>query len=227
MIYKFVKPILSNTLKYHDSFGILYFVGIPALLGQVVNAIVIACMKDKYWQERDDKDDPGKPFQSDYIYPMTGYYNEDGEHKDDRKVGKQAGFDFLTEIVVMIIALVGGVLSGFLMKLDFFGKAEKEFSSQEFFEEVAQDEGGSGGSGGSSAPAGNQSANKGDASANVAAQSGEVEAKQGNDAPDAKSQEQLMVSKNTETQKLVMADKAADNPAGTQAANNQIGGAEV
>ena len=49
----------------------------------------------------------------------------------------ESASDFM-QAVVMIIALIGGVASGFVMKLDFFGKAEKDFSDQEFFADGTQ-----------------------------------------------------------------------------------------
>ncbi|MCQ2821447.1 MAG: ammonium transporter [archaeon] len=139
---KFLKPILSDKLKYFDAMGILYYHGIPALLGSIVTAIRIASLWGKGWEIYDDDDPQTKIELGEYLIPQMRGYQEEGETIGKRKNGGQAGFEILAELVSIFFGVAGGVGAGFLMNLDIWGKVEKDSTDEDFYSEK-KDEGNS------------------------------------------------------------------------------------
>ena len=115
---------MAQKMKLYDTAGILYLHGIPGLLGSIVTTIVVACMKDKEWG-------PEK-------YTALENKVHVVEKLWERKIGKQAGYQFAGECMTIGFALVSGAICGAIMNLNCFGDSEKYFSDDEYWAELEE-----------------------------------------------------------------------------------------
>lgn len=52
----------------------------------------------------------------------------------------ELGYQFLVEIITILISLISGIVIGHIMKIKVFGENEKYFVDEEYFEEIGQEE---------------------------------------------------------------------------------------
>ena len=87
---------MENKLKIFDTCGVHNLHGMPGILGGVVSAIVIAAADGKGWYVSAD-DESGYPF-------------------SDESFTKQAGNQLLALMITLAFALIGGLLTGLMIK---------------------------------------------------------------------------------------------------------------
>jgi len=125
--YQYLTPFLSTRLGIHDTCGVHNLHGMPALIAGIGSAVAAAVAnKDLYkdswvsvFELVDEKSEKG----------FTG--------------GKQAGNQLAALGVTLVIALVGGAITGFIMKLPIWGAQEELFDDGEAWileEEEEEDE---------------------------------------------------------------------------------------
>lgn len=123
--YQYLTPLLASRLGIHDTCGVHNLHGMPALIAGIGSAIASAVAKeDTYGQSWDS------------VFEIT-----DG-HKTHFSAGKQAGNQLAALGVTLIFALVGGVITGFIIKLPCIGTQEDLFEDAEawILEEAEEEE---------------------------------------------------------------------------------------
>ncbi|MCQ2965082.1 MAG: ammonium transporter [archaeon] len=123
--FEFVGKFVQKKLKLYDTANILSLHGIPGFLGSIVTTICVATMSKKEWGN---------------IQNMNHVIGKIGETDDLRNVGKQAGYQFLVEIITIVISFISGLWSGLIMKTGVFGDNDKYFTDDEYFKEDFEQE---------------------------------------------------------------------------------------
>lgn len=109
--YEHISPYLVRKLKITDTCGVNNLHGMPAILGGLLSVLMAGiASKDQYDQFNIDGDDPDKSSLQE-IFPQEGW-GEDGWSS-----GKQAGMQLAAMLVTLVFALVGGLLTGKLLKI--------------------------------------------------------------------------------------------------------------
>ena len=92
--YNFVQPFLERRIKLHDTCGVHNLHGMPGILGALISAIVagVGANADVYGSQLADN------------FP-AGY-----------SAGKQAGIQIASLVTTLAIAIIGGTLTGFIIR---------------------------------------------------------------------------------------------------------------
>merc|ERR1712176_707900 len=110
--YQYLTPLLSSRLGIHDTCGVHNLHGMPALiagLGSVVASAVAT--KEAYGQS------------------LVSVFELD--KVEDFHAGKQAGAQLAALGVTMAFAIVGGAVTGFIMKIPIWGQQEELYDDAE------------------------------------------------------------------------------------------------
>ena len=124
--FEFIGKLLSSKLNLYDQAGILYLHGIPGLLGSIVTSICVACMTYERWNTK--------------LIPISDTRYEVIPKLAERSIGKQAGYQFLVEVITLGISLLGGVCTAVFMKFSFCGQNKEYFNDNEYIFEEIEDE---------------------------------------------------------------------------------------
>ncbi|KAK0138182.1 Ammonium transporter Rh type B [Merluccius polli] len=100
--FKFLSPILESKLKIQDTCGVHNLHGMPGVLGAIVGAITSAFASTEIY---------GQGLQD--VFPAVA--NKEVESS------QQAGFQAISLVVTLGIALLGGLIVGFILKLPIYG----------------------------------------------------------------------------------------------------------
>jgi len=116
--YTKVQPKLEVWLHLHDTCGVNNLHGMPSILATIASAVVCA-----YTAEGDFANSPGgvDDFHNVYSPRFSTIGNATIEV---RSGGAQAGYQLLCGVISLAMALVGGVLSGYIVK--FLGSADQQ-----------------------------------------------------------------------------------------------------
>ncbi|XP_076844586.1 ammonium transporter Rh type B [Brachyhypopomus gauderio] len=121
--YKYLTPFLESKLKIQDTCGIHNLHGMPGILGAVVGAITsFAATKEHYGDGLKD------------VFPkvMSG-----------TPVSTQAGMQALSLLVTLGIALLGGLIVGFILKLPIYGSpSDSQCFEDDVYWEIPKEEDG-------------------------------------------------------------------------------------
>uniref|UniRef100_A0A3Q0RHZ7 Rh family B glycoprotein n=1 Tax=Amphilophus citrinellus TaxID=61819 RepID=A0A3Q0RHZ7_AMPCI len=102
--FKYLSPILESKLKIQDTCGVHNLHGMPGVFGAIVGAVTASlATKDIYGEGMED------------VFPLV--YDE----KVKRTAAYQGGIQAISLAVTLGIALVGGLIVGFILKLPIFG----------------------------------------------------------------------------------------------------------
>uniref|UniRef100_A0AAX7U0H8 Ammonium transporter AmtB-like domain-containing protein n=1 Tax=Astatotilapia calliptera TaxID=8154 RepID=A0AAX7U0H8_ASTCA len=100
--YKYLSPILESKLKIQDTCGVHNLHGMPGVMGAIVGAVTASlATKEIYGDGLKD------------VFPMVA--------PDGRSASSQGGIQAISLAVTLGMALVGGLLVGFIMKLPIYG----------------------------------------------------------------------------------------------------------
>lgn len=112
-----LSPFLEDKLRLHDTCGVHNLHGMPGLLAGIAGIIAAACATPTAY---------GKGLGNVFGRRMSVYNAAAGEWQDAastddhyyRTAGEQAGYQALALVVTLAMAIVGGLLTGFLLKLE-------------------------------------------------------------------------------------------------------------
>nr|XP_009858225.1 rh type C glycoprotein isoform X1 [Ciona intestinalis]XP_009858226.1 rh type C glycoprotein isoform X2 [Ciona intestinalis] len=121
--FKYLQPILQRNIKLHDTCGVHNLHGMPGILGVVASAIAAAIATQETYKDS---------------------YHELFKNTT-RTSGQNGGYQIASLAVVLGIAIIGGTLTGFLLKLPVWDNlsAEELFEDEVFWdcvETVSEDE---------------------------------------------------------------------------------------
>ncbi|XP_071806133.1 ammonium transporter Rh type B-A-like isoform X1 [Asterias amurensis] len=124
--YKYIQPFLADKLKLHDTCGVHNLHGMPGILAALAGAVAAAMATTELY--------------GDNLYGIFGA-RAPGKHEMDtnstligdgsvlvesRSAGEQAAFQLAALGVTLVIAIVGGALTGLVLKLPFWNEPEDE-----------------------------------------------------------------------------------------------------
>lgn len=100
--YKYLSPVLEEKLKIQDTCGVHNLHGMPGVLGALVGAITAAMASKEVYGEG-----------------MIKVFGD--SDSDDWSVGQQGGMQALSLGITLGVALFGGLVTGFILKLPIYG----------------------------------------------------------------------------------------------------------
>lgn len=119
--FKFCTPFLCEKLKLHDTCGVHNLHGLPGVLGAVVGAIASTFATIEVYGDS-----------------FAEQFPELAGTAPPRTAGSQAGYQILALAVTLAISLVGGVMTGFLLKFKLWDEPIDQhlFDDYAFWDEV-------------------------------------------------------------------------------------------
>ncbi|XP_059484715.1 ammonium transporter Rh type B isoform X1 [Neocloeon triangulifer] len=140
--YTYIQPALLRTIKLHDTCGVHNLHGMPGVLAGLIGALMAALASEKEYGESLYLQFPARA-------PMnnTSALNDVNEvlmflePGDNRSAIRQAGFQLIALLVTFIVAIVGGLITGFLLSCEWMGQVPRDrFFDDAHFWEVPTDE---------------------------------------------------------------------------------------
>ncbi|XP_063416627.1 ammonium transporter Rh type A-like [Mytilus trossulus] len=115
--YKYITPCLSSKIKLHDTCGVHNLHGLPGILAAVAGAVMAALSSKEKWGT--------SLFE---IFPEMAASNATGSVMpgSDRSATVQGGYQMLALVITLAIAIVGGIITGFILKLPIWDSPEGE-----------------------------------------------------------------------------------------------------
>jgi len=111
--YEHISPFLAEKFKITDTCGVNNLHGMPAILGGFLSVLMAAIASpEQYDQFNSEGGDPDKSSLQE-IFPQGGRDWGEGGWTP----GKQAGMQMAAMVVTLVFAVVGGLLTGKLLKL--------------------------------------------------------------------------------------------------------------
>ncbi|XP_052804715.1 ammonium transporter Rh type B-like isoform X1 [Mya arenaria] len=118
--YKYISGFLTDKLRIQDTCGVNNLHGMPAILAAIAGAVMAAMSSEDKWGRSMYEIFP-------YTVPATGADFDalvqrypDLEPGKGWSSGKQGGYQMLALVITLGIAIVGGILTGLLLKLPVF-----------------------------------------------------------------------------------------------------------
>ncbi|XP_069696076.1 ammonium transporter Rh type A isoform X1 [Periplaneta americana] len=112
--YHYIQPFLLKTITLHDTCGVHNLHGMPGVLAGIIGAILAGMATETQY---------GSSLYEQF--PARG----NSSHVDDgmgRTAGGQAGYQLLAVAITLGIGLIGGVLTGLIIKIPALNKLTKE-----------------------------------------------------------------------------------------------------
>lgn len=143
--FQFITPFLNSKLKIHDTCGVNNLHGMPGIFAGIVGAVAAAMATQEGWGETLYEIFPAViPAANTTAFDIykanyTGY-DISMEPGMGRSSTVQGGFQMLALVVTLIIAIVGGALTGLLLRLPCWDNpaGDDMFDDRQFFEVEAQ-----------------------------------------------------------------------------------------
>ncbi|KAK6172887.1 hypothetical protein SNE40_016457 [Patella caerulea] len=111
--YKYITPFLSSKLRLHDTCGVNNLHGMPGILAGIAGAVMAALATQEKYGESLSEVFPARAPEADNT-TVVGAVTGQG-----RTAGSQGGYQAVALIVSLGIAIVGGLLTGLLLKIPF------------------------------------------------------------------------------------------------------------
>ncbi|KAH3796917.1 ammonium transporter Rh type A-like isoform X2 [Dreissena polymorpha] len=134
--YQYLTPLLKAKLKIHDTCGVNNLHGMPGILAGVVGAVAAAMAKPETWGESLYEVFP-------LMVPManTTEFETAVDLYDVTRPGSgrsaiiQGGYQMLALVLTLVIAVVGGAITGLLLRLNCCDNVQggRMFDDREFF----------------------------------------------------------------------------------------------
>ena len=120
-----------NLDVYHDTANVIYYHGIPGLIGGIFTTIFVGNMPKIV-----KNDNRKKKYVYQYIGTFLNYYNNNssGYNDTDKNFGSYAGVHFSAIFITIAVALACGFLAGFSIKFCNCNIALRYFNDSEFFD---------------------------------------------------------------------------------------------
>merc|ERR1739838_15851 len=125
--YQYLTPMMASRLRIHDTCGVHNLHGMPAIIAALGSAVASAVAKPEVY-----KDSWASVFELD----------PEGAKKSITG-GQQAGNQMLALVLTLVFAVVGGVVTGFILKVPIWGRQADLFEDAEawILEEEEEDAG--------------------------------------------------------------------------------------
>ncbi|XP_065563752.1 ammonium transporter Rh type A-like isoform X2 [Artemia franciscana] len=135
--YRYLTPRISKSLGIHDTCGVHNLHGMPGILAGIVGSIVAASATlDEYSYNLYRIFPARAPL--DGTEDLLGVRNHlpDIEPGLNRSASEQAAYQIVVLLVTLAISIVGGLLTGLIMRISFFGSVSKEhlFDDEPYWE---------------------------------------------------------------------------------------------
>ena len=120
-----------NLDVYHDTANVIYYHGIPGLIGGIFTTIFVGNMPKIV-----NNDNRKKKYVYQYIGTFLNYYNNNSSGYNDTidNFGRYAGVHFSAIFITIAVALACGFLAGFSIKFCNCNIALRYFNDSEFFD---------------------------------------------------------------------------------------------
>ena len=120
-----------NLDVYHDTANVIYYHGIPGLIGGIFTTIFVGNMPKIV-----KNDNRKKKYVYQYIGTFLNYYNNNSSGYNDtiNNFGRYAGVHFSAIFITIAVALACGFLAGFSIKFCNCNIALRYFNDSEFFD---------------------------------------------------------------------------------------------
>lgn len=112
--YQYLTPLMASRLKIHDTCGVHNLHGMPAIIAAIGSAVASAVATKGIYKDS-----------------WETVFEIDPEGKASITGGKQAGNQMLALLLTLAFAVVGGVLTGFILKIPIFGRQKDLFEDAE------------------------------------------------------------------------------------------------
>lgn len=135
--FKYVQPWLIRKLRVHDTCGVNSLHGIPGILGAVAGSISASLASYEQYKTSLYMIFPARaPVLNSTQYFELVEFDPDVVDGLGWSAGKQAGFQFAALAVTLVVAILGGVLTGIIVKRPFFDPLREEalYDDGEFWE---------------------------------------------------------------------------------------------
>lgn len=130
--YARLQPLLLDKLRLHDTCGVHNLHGMPGVLAGLVGALVAGLASTSSY---------GSTAALAGAFPARIVVNGTAAGLVERSAGAQAGYQLLALVVTLLIACVGGVATGFILKVPFLnGLTRDHWFSDEYHWEVPEEE---------------------------------------------------------------------------------------
>jgi ammonium transporter Rh len=134
--YHYIQPFLLRNLKVHDTCGVHNLHGMPGLLAGVVGALMAGIASESQYGPSLYQQFPARAptANNSHIYDSSGLtFPISG---DGRSAGEQAGYQLLAVGVTLVIAIAGGLITGFILRVPLLNKISREqyFDDSHFWE---------------------------------------------------------------------------------------------
>lgn len=135
--YRFLTPAINRKMGIHDTCGVHNLHGMPGMLAAIVGAVTAACATEHDYSYSLYRQFPART-------PLfnTTEFLEIKSHVPEllpglgRSASEQGGYQFASVCVTLAIALSGGVVTGGILRLPFFGRVPRDhlFDDHQFWE---------------------------------------------------------------------------------------------
>jgi len=112
--YQYLTPLMASRLKIHDTCGVHNLHGMPAIIAAIGSAVASAVATQGVYKDS-----------------WASVFELDPEGKASITGGKQAGNQMLALLLTLAFAIVGGVVTGFILKIPIFGRQKDLFEDAE------------------------------------------------------------------------------------------------
>jgi len=126
--YQYLTPLMATRLGIHDTCGVHNLHGMPAVIAAIGSAVASAVAKEDTYK---------KSWKS--VFELTD--SNGSKPADVFTGGAQAGYQLGALGVTLIFALVGGVVTGFIIKIPIWGKQRDLFEDAEAWIIEGEEEG--------------------------------------------------------------------------------------
>ena len=111
--FQYVQPFLAEKMKIPDTCGVNNLHGMPSILGGILSILIAGiASKKEYEQFNVDGNVPERSSLFE-IFPL----NNENDSEWEWTPGYQAGMQALGIVVTLAIAIVGGIVTGFIIKI--------------------------------------------------------------------------------------------------------------
>ncbi|KAK7071730.1 hypothetical protein SK128_020423 [Halocaridina rubra] len=131
--YVYITPFLASKLRIHDTCGVHNLHGMPAVLAGIIGCIVSAvASEDSYGPSLYEIFPERAPEEGTAEFARVRNLLPDLEPGSGRSAGGQAANQILALAITLGIALVGGIVTGFILRIEQFAKLK----SSDLFEDA-------------------------------------------------------------------------------------------
>ncbi|XP_075160836.1 rhesus blood group-associated glycoprotein Rh50 [Haematobia irritans] len=138
--YRFITPFLTEKLRLHDTCGVHNLHGMPAIISAIASAVFAAMVNREQYKSDLATIFPAMLNQTEIEASNTTEINDHIMGGYERSASTQAGYQLFGIAMTLLVAIVGGILAGLVLKYTSFRKLQKEEQHQdELYWEVPEE----------------------------------------------------------------------------------------